>query len=200
MIETVPPDVAPTSLGDAELLAAVREVEARRRADYARELALLAEVEQRGLEVAAGYGSLAGLVRDLFGIGSGQARRIAAQARVLHPSVTPSGAVVAAELPRVAAALAEGEIGPEHVEAVRTAVTELPRTATGEDRAVAEEILCEAARSTEPRLLTKLGREIRDRLDPDGAAPREADLAQPRRALHLAARRDGGVRGSFELD
>ncbi|PRX48969.1 uncharacterized protein DUF222, partial [Prauserella shujinwangii] len=200
MIGIQPPSAVPPALGDAALLDALREAMVRRRAAYADELALLAEIDARGLALDQGYPTAAALVRDLYHLGMSQAQRMVAHAHALHPKLTPSGGQVDAELPRTATALREGEIGPEHVDAIRAAVDALPRATTAEDRVAAERILCEAATQTEPRLLTKLGREIRDRLDPDGTAPREADLAQPRRALHLAARRDGGVRGSFELD
>jgi hypothetical protein len=99
----------------------------------------------------------------------------------------------------VADALSEGVIGPEHVEVIRHAVTTLPSTASLEDRVMAEKILCEAAISSEPFLVKKLGEEIQQRLDPDGDEPRDEDLLRPKRRLDLRETKDG-VSGSFDLD
>ncbi|WP_199432069.1 HNH endonuclease signature motif containing protein [Qaidamihabitans albus] len=182
------------------MLRALRETEVARRQAYARELRLLAEIESRGVATTRGYGSASALLCDMFSTGLGQARRMIGHARALNPSLTPSGAAVEPALPAVAEALEEGAIGPEHVEAIRTAMGELPAGTAEEDRVLAEKILSEAAAASEPRILARLGREIRDRLDPDGNMPKDSDLERPLRRLEMRERRDGGVSGSFELD
>ncbi|WP_146771087.1 HNH endonuclease signature motif containing protein [Prauserella muralis] len=194
-------DAAPplSHWGEAELLDALRETERQRRRLYARELALLAEIDTRGIATSRGYTPV-GLVRALFAVGSGAAQQVHRHAKALCPAVAASGGLVAPALPVVAAALAEGAIGPEHVEAIRAAIRDLPSWTTPQERDTAENILCDAARDTEPRVVARLGREIRDRLDPDGDAPKDERLARPERCLDLQQRPDGRLRGSFELD
>ncbi|MEU6644781.1 DUF222 domain-containing protein [Saccharomonospora sp. NPDC046836] len=187
--------ISPMSLGDKELLDALREKEQRRRKSYADELALIAEIDARGLPATQGCSGVGALVREMFNLNPADARRMVAHARALLPSVTTSGAPVAADLPATADTLRGGAIGPEHVEAIR----QLPLDATDEDRAAAEKILCEAATMSEPRITARLGWEIRERLDPDGAEPKDDTLIQPKRWLDFRETANG-VTGTFGLD
>ncbi|MEU6643482.1 DUF222 domain-containing protein, partial [Saccharomonospora sp. NPDC046836] len=57
----------------------------------------------------------------------------------------------------------------------------------------------EAAIVSEPRIIARLGREIRDRLDPDGAEPKDEALIRPKRWLDFHETADG-VTGTFGLD
>ncbi|MEU6645178.1 DUF222 domain-containing protein [Saccharomonospora sp. NPDC046836] len=164
--------ISPMSLGDKELVDGLRGLEQGRRESYAREM---------------------------FNLNPIDARRMVAHARALLPSVTTSGAPVAAELPMTADTLRNGLIGPEHVEAIHKAILQLPLDATDEDRAAAEKILCEAAIVSEPRIIARLGREIRDRLDPDGAEPKDEALIRPKRWLDFRETANG-VTGTFGLD
>ncbi|NIJ11992.1 hypothetical protein FHU38_002336 [Saccharomonospora amisosensis] len=189
-----------TRLTDAELLAFLRERESTRRRAYAEQLRAVAEIEARGLAGEHGHRGVGGLVREMFALNPADARRMVAHARALSSGVAPSGAAVDASLPRVVDELAAGAIGPEHVEAIRGAVEALPPSATVQERAEAERILCEAATTTRPGLLARLGREISARLDPDGDRPREDLLEKPMRRLEVRQRPDGGVSGSFDLD
>ncbi|NKQ54102.1 DUF222 domain-containing protein [Amycolatopsis sp. K13G38] len=189
-----------SALSDAELLDALRDREIERRRAYRDQLRLIAEIDVRGVAVARGYRDVAALVREMFAVNPADARRMVTHARQLNPRVAASGARTEAELPVVADALADGVIVPEHVEAIHAAVRALPPAASIEDRVMAEKILCEAAVVSEPRIVARLGREIRQRLDPDGDPPRDEDAALPRRRLDISERHGGGVAGSFDLD
>ncbi|MEU6642837.1 DUF222 domain-containing protein, partial [Saccharomonospora sp. NPDC046836] len=130
--------ISPMSLGDKELVDGLRGLEQGRRESYARELTFIAEIEARGLPDTHGYSGVGALIREMFNLNPIDARRMVAHARALLPSVTTSGAPVAADLPVVADTLQEGMIGPEHVDAIHKAIRQLPLDATDDDRAVAE--------------------------------------------------------------
>ncbi|MEU6643990.1 DUF222 domain-containing protein [Saccharomonospora sp. NPDC046836] len=191
--------ISPMSLGDKELLDGLRGLEQGRRESYARELAFIAEIEARGLPAELNCSGVGALIREMFNLNPIDARRMVAHARALLPSVTPSGAPVAADLPVVADTLQSGKIGPEHVEAIHKAIYQLPLDTTDDDRAAAEKILCEAATVSEPRIIARLGREIRERLDPDGAEPKDDTLIRPKRWLDFRETANG-VTGTFGLD
>lgn len=189
-----------SSLGDAELLYALREKETERRRAYADELRLIAEIEARGIAVERGcYIGVGALLREMLNLNPVDVRRMVAHAQALNGSVSPSGARIEPELPLVADTLAEGAVGPEHVETIRKAIGKLPDSASDEDRVMAEKILCEAATSSEPYIVKRLGEEIAARLDPDGDEPTDKDLLRPKRRLDVRETKDG-VSGSFELD
>jgi len=194
------PSAPVSALSDAELLDALREKEVQRRQTYRDELRLIAEIDGRGLAAPRGYSDVAALVREMFGLNPADARRIAEHAYRLNAHLSPSGARIEASLPRVADALGDGTIGPEHVETIVAAVRALPPSASAEDRVAAEEILCEAATASEPRIVARLGREIRDRLDQDGDPPPDKDRVRPLRRLDITERRGGGITGTFDLD
>jgi uncharacterized protein DUF222/HNH endonuclease len=189
------------SLRDTELLDALRVKEIQRRRLYAEELRLIAEIEARGLCNAHGhYVGAAALIREMFNLTMHDLRRMVTHAELLNETMSPSGARIEPKLPVVAETLAEGVIAPEHVEVIHKAVAALPDTASMEDRAVAEKILCEAAVSSEPHIVKRLGEEIERRLDPDGDEPKEEALRTPKRRLDIHERKDGSVCGSFDLD
>ncbi|MFD2418956.1 HNH endonuclease signature motif containing protein [Amycolatopsis pigmentata] len=190
-----------SSLSDTAVLDALREAEIRRRRMYRDELVLVAEVEARGIATSRGVhvGTVA-LLRDILNVGSPEARRLVAHAEALCGTVTPTGVRLDPQLPVVAEALSDGALGPDHVEAIRKAVTGLPDAATVEDRVIAEKILCEAATTSEPFVVKRLGDEIAQRLDPDGDEPKDKELLRPQRRLDVQETRDGRVLGRFDLD
>ncbi|MFD2420830.1 HNH endonuclease signature motif containing protein [Amycolatopsis pigmentata] len=190
-----------SSLSDTAVLDALRETEIRRRRLYRDELVLVAEIEARGIATSRGvHIETSALLRDMFNLSSPEAQRMVAHAEALCGTVTPTGARLDPRLPVVADALGDGMISPGHVEAIRKAVTGLPDTASPEDRAIAEKILCEAAITSEPSHVKRLGDEIALRLDPDGDEPKEKDLLRPQRRLDVQETRNGRVLGRFDLD
>jgi hypothetical protein len=124
-----------SSLGDTALLDTLREKEMSRRRWYLDELRLISEIDARGIATRRGcHIGVGALVREMFNVNPGEARRMLAHAEALCGSITPSGARIEAKLPVVAETLAEGVIGPDHVEAIVKAVAALPDAAGVEDR------------------------------------------------------------------
>ncbi|MGH3950739.1 MAG: DUF222 domain-containing protein, partial [Pseudonocardiaceae bacterium] len=193
-------DVPPSSLGDGELIAALENIEARRRSDYAHELRIVAELDGRNVALDNGCSDVAALLRQVLRINPAAARRYVAHTRALIHSYSTTGAVIDPDLPDVAEALGQGAVDPEHVEVIRATVAKFPRPVSLEDRTKAEQILLAASREHEPAIITRLGREILQRLDQDGTPPDDAELARPRRSLDLCEYAGGRLRGSFDLD
>src|SRR5689334_25087812 len=103
-------------LDDAGLMDALRVRVGRARSEHSSILEVLAEAHVRGLDVRAGYRSLAELVKHVVRVDTSEAKRWVAQASALFPSVTPTGGVVDAPLPLVAEAVAEGVLSPAHLD------------------------------------------------------------------------------------
>ncbi|WP_211357956.1 DUF222 domain-containing protein [Amycolatopsis cihanbeyliensis] len=187
-------------MGEEELLAALGEIEQQRRGLYARELAVLAELDGRTTAARKGYRDVAALAREILRINAYDARQRVAHARAVVARYAPTGAPLEPDLPDVGTALAEGAIGPEHVEAIRATVARFPQPVSLPDREHAEELLTKAAREYEPHTVTALGREIVARLDQDGNPPTDEDLVRPARFLDWRDTRNGRLRGNVELD
>jgi len=178
-------------LDDAGLIDALRVGVERARSAHASTLAVLAEAQVRGLASRAGYRGLAELVKHVVRVDTSEAKRWVVQASALFPSATPTGAVVDAALPLVAAAAAEGVLSPAHLDVLVSAMATLPTEA--------EQILVEVARSAEPAGVRSVAAGIRARLDQDGPEPDDREPAQPVNLLHLRTKTDGRVEFSGRL-
>ena len=187
-------------MGDSELLDALREVEAERSRLYARELAVLSELDGRAVGPRLGYSDTAAIARDVLRLNPAQSRRRTRDADAVNGSHTPTGQPLPAQVPSAGQALAEGAIGPDHVQAIGDCVARFPHPADPDDVATADEVLTAAARQHEPTVIARLGRRILAQLDQDGRPPNEDELVQPRRSLDLRTMRDGRLRFTGELD
>jgi hypothetical protein len=110
-----------------------------------------------------------------------------------------TGQPLPAERPELAAAAVEGAAGPEHVRVVLTTLDKLPATLPVTAVEQAESILVAAARRMDPRSLARIGRRLRDTLDPDGRYSDETDQ-QRRRTLSVVEAADGMMLIRGELD
>ena len=187
-------------MGDTELLDELREVEAERSRLYARELAVLSELDSRGVGQRLGHSDTAAIARDVLRINPAQARRRMREADSVNGSHSPTGQPLPPQLPQAGAALAEGAIGPEHVQVIGDCVAQFPHPADPDDVATADEVLTDAARTHEPAVIARLGRRILNQLDQDGPRPAEDEPAQPRRSLDMRTMRNGRLRFAGELD
>ncbi|WP_216216593.1 HNH endonuclease signature motif containing protein [Amycolatopsis aidingensis] len=187
-------------MSEEELLTALGDLEQQRRALYARELAVLAELDGRDTANQKGYRDLPTLTREILRVNPYDARQRVAHARAVVRRYGPGGIPLEPDLPEVGAAAAEGVIGPEHIETIRATITRFPQPVSLPDREHAEALLTKAAREYEPHTVTTLGREILARLDQDGTPPTEDELARPERHLDWRQTRGGRLRGTFELD
>ena len=94
-------------------------------------------------------------------------RRFRVAARI-RPRRNLTGPPVPPELPEVAAAVEDGQIGDDHIKSVTTALDQLPANVAPADRAAAERTLVRHATEQDAAFVTALGHAIADVLNPDG--------------------------------
>jgi len=117
-------------------------------------------------------------------------RRFKLAARI-RPRRSLTGPAVAPELPELAAAVAAGAVGDDHIKAVCRAVDVLPACVSPADVAAAERTLVEHASAVDAGIVVKLGQRIAGYLNPDGLFSSE-DRAR-RRGLHLGPQGPDGM-------
>lgn len=117
-------------------------------------------------------------------------RRFKLAARI-RPRRTLTGPPVQPELPELAAAVAAGSVGDDHIRAVCAAVDVLPSRVSPTDVAEAERALVAHAAKLDAGVVTKLGQRIADHLNPDGLFT-DDDRAR-RRGLYLGAQGPDGM-------
>jgi hypothetical protein len=184
----------------AELVRALQDIETRMRRDYATQLELIAELDTRNVATERGYPSLPEFLRDVLRISRGEATQRIGHAHAVTQVQLVSGGSVDAPLPATAQALGAGELGPEHVDTIAKTLSGLPTTVTVEERRRAEQVLVQAAASMDAGTLSKLGAQVRARLDQDGTPPSEVELAHPVNELRFATKTNGRLAFRGELD
>jgi Domain of unknown function (DUF222)/HNH endonuclease len=112
------------------------------------------------------------------------AARIRPRRSVTAPSLPP-------ELPELAAAVAAGEVGDDHIAAVCRALDVLPAAVSPTDKEKAERTLVRHARAQDSQFVTAIGQTIADCLNPDGNFTDE-DRAR-RRGLTLGRQGPDGM-------
>jgi hypothetical protein len=117
-------------------------------------------------------------------------RRLRLAARI-RPRRSLTGPPVDPELPELAAAVAAGALGEDHIRAVCQAVDVLPAAVSPADIADAERTLVAHATKLDAAIITKLGQRIADHLNPDGLFS-DTDRAR-RRGLHLGPQGPDGM-------
>ncbi|RAO10750.1 HNH endonuclease signature motif containing protein [Micromonospora noduli] len=159
-------------------------------------LALVRELEGRGIATAQGASSTAVWLRDRLRLGVGAARRLVELAATLDAA--PAG---------VRDALAGGAVDVEQVRVIADTVSTVHTAAGAEAAEKAVGVLVEWAGQFEPTLLRKLGTRILDHVAPEiaDAAAKAAMEAEARRAYRdrhvtLSELRDGRLRLSGILD
>lgn len=118
------------------------------------------------------------------------ARRFRLAAR-LRPRRSLTGTPLAPELPALAAAVAAGAVGEDHIRAVCAAVDTLPSCVSPVDAADAERTLVRHATKLDAAVVTRLGHRIADYLNPDGRFT-DVDRAR-RRGVHLSPQGPDGM-------
>jgi hypothetical protein len=117
-------------------------------------------------------------------------RRFRLAARI-RPRRSLTGPTLLPELPELAAAVAAGALGDDHIRSVCRAIDVLPGSVSPADAAAAERTLVEHASQVDAGIVTKLGQRIADYLNPDGLFSDE-DRAR-RRGLHLGSQGPDGM-------
>ncbi|MDP9027265.1 MAG: 13E12 repeat family protein, partial [Actinomycetota bacterium] len=167
-------------LVDALRVSAAAEVDVRSR----RELGDASLSRQHGCQTGSA------LVEQITRVSAGEAGRRVRVGRALASRTTLTGEVLPAEFALVAESLTSGRMGVDAAAAVVRYLTEASRTATVEQLQIAEAHLVVTAESETADFVAVQARAWRERLDPDGAEPREEELRRQRRFV-LGRERNG---------
>ncbi|HEY0260386.1 MAG TPA: DUF222 domain-containing protein [Lacisediminihabitans sp.] len=152
-----------------------------------------------GLAKRAGFARPSLLVAQLWGLGRGEATRLCDVGLSVRPRLALNGEPLPARFPAVADAIASRAMG---IESAAVIVRELESAAlrcSQEAREEGERYLVEWAPALTIDEMTRLARQMRDRLDQDGAEPRD-ELRRERRGFRLSTSSDGTVFIQWRLD
>ncbi len=186
---------------DAGLPDQVRDIESVSRMLHSVMLHAVAELESRNIAATAGFRNTKQLLAGMLNLSPTEAGTRVTHAGLLAPRRALGGEVLAPLLPKTAAALVAGEIGPAQVRVITETMGAIPAGVDPRERETAEAELARHARSFHPTALHKIGQRILAHLDPDGPAPRdEPEPAPAAGELRLWERRDGrlGLEGHLE--
>ena len=170
---------------DAELLAALRELEAELCRVQFQQLSVLAELSARNVPGALGLRGLADLIAAQVRCTRTEARKRARAVERFGARQALTGESLEPVYPATAEALGDGEISPEHGVAIADTVERIPVSDRAEHAAAVETTLLEHARSVDPRTVKLLGQRILAHLDPDGPSPDAQRLQQAHRQVNL---------------
>ncbi|MCD2188235.1 HNH endonuclease signature motif containing protein [Actinomycetospora soli] len=146
-----------------------------------------------------GYRRMSRLLEDHLRLDPTTVRLLERQADALRETVTPTGATTPADLPATAAVVEDGLVDEHHVEIIRKTMQRLGAV-PGLGPAVlatAEEQLAALATTHSPKALFSAAKVIADRLDPDGAAPKDDDASG--NELRYTKRRNGDLHAKLVL-
>ncbi|WP_447007108.1 DUF222 domain-containing protein [Saccharothrix isguenensis] len=177
--------VSSVLLTEDDVFAAIAEVEASIRASHRRRLELLAEVVRCGYDLDS--------YRALVRANPADFKQWVAQVGLFLPSVAPTGQSLPPPCRVAGAALAEGALSEGHLRELARAVgtLELPDWS--------EEVLVEAARSVEPKVVRQLADRIRDRVEQDAVDEVDEPAAEPADVVYLRDLPGGRVEFRGEL-
>jgi hypothetical protein len=189
-------DAAAWALSEGDLIASLEAVHRLEQQLAAVKLALVRELDGRGLAASHGASSTAAWLRDQLRIGPSSARGLVAVATALDDGP-----------PAVRAALAAGAINVEQMRVVADAVAALPADSGAEVTEKAAAVLIGWAGRFDPSILRRLGQRVLAHVDPDhadaadlAALERAEERAQRRRHLTLSTGPDGQTRLTGALD
>ncbi|WP_234783144.1 DUF222 domain-containing protein, partial [Mycolicibacter sinensis] len=136
--------------------------------------------------------SLAKALSERLRISAKEARRRIDEAAELGPRTALCGEPLAPVLPGLAAAQADGRVGPEQVAIARAAMAKIPAGVSAADRERAERDLAELATLFAPETFQRLAVHLIAVLDQDGDEPDDGER-QARRGLRLGPQRPDGM-------
>ncbi|QUQ68639.1 HNH endonuclease signature motif containing protein [Kutzneria sp. CA-103260] len=172
----VPADAEWWRLDEGALWEAGEQIEARRRADYVRLVDVVAELWGRS---ARSKDDLSAIVAGLMA--KWRVTRSEAKDLVRHAELFQRAGI--------RRAAHEGVLSKQHLTVIDKTLAEAPEG----DRDRVEAELVEKAAGFDGATLRTMGQRILQLLDQDGKAPDDRELAEPKRELHLASRKDGSV-------
>jgi hypothetical protein len=136
--------------------------------------------------------SLAKALSERLRISAKEARRRIDEAAELGPRTALCGEPLAPVLRGLAAAQADGRVGPEQVAIARAAMAKIPAGVSAADRERAERDLAELATLFAPETFQRLAVHLIAVLDQDGDEPDDGER-QARRGLRLGPQRPDGM-------
>ena len=146
----------------------------------------------------AGHPQASSFLAELWQISISEARRLCEVGVAVRSRVALDGSLLPAQYPLLGVALSSLALG---VEAAAVIVRELDQAApycSTSARAAGEQLLVEHAPGLTVRQVQGLARQVRDRLDEDGAEPRDA-IRRQRRSLALIPQPDGMLRLVWDM-
>src|SRR6266513_5831783 len=146
-------------------------------------LDVVAELDRQGVAGLAGYPNTRSLVMAATRVAPTLATRLVNRAQAVSETLTPTGHTTPAPLPTVRAALHEGLIDGEHIDAIAKTLKQLPDSLNADTRELVEANLGETARSENPLTV--------QRLNPDGQEP--TDSAELANSLKFTRTRRGDM-------
>ncbi|GLZ51529.1 HNH endonuclease signature motif containing protein [Actinomycetospora sp. NBRC 106378] len=196
--DAAPPEEGLSARSRAELAELADAVRAQRLAG-ARVYRAFTAVRAGDVLAESGYRKLSPLLEDHVRLDRTTVTKLDRHAEALHDTVTPTGSTTPASLPATAAAVDEGTVDADHVEVIAKVMDRLRRVPVLDEStlAVAEEQLAGLAGTHSPKRLYAAAKVIADRLDPDGAAPKDDHPAG--NELHYTKRRDGHLHAKLVL-
>ncbi len=161
---------------------------------------LLVEASDRSLPARYGSKSLKRFLMETLNLASADAGARVHQAQSVASFHDMAGEPVDPRLPHTAQALTAGDISADHARGIAAVINRVPRGASADDRAAAEEILTDFARTGSPDDIGKVGDRILAYLDPDGRLTTDHDRARMRGIVIGRQRPDGmsPIRGEVD--
>jgi len=159
---------------------------------------LAAQAGPDALARRAGHASAASFVAELWQISPAEAARLCDVGVAVRPRLALDGSLLPARYPSLGLAVENLVLG---VEAAAVIIRELDQAApycSPDARAAGERLLVEHAPGLTVRQVQGLARQVRDRLDEDGAEPRDV-VRRQRRSLTLIPQPDGMVRLVWDM-
>lgn len=153
----------PASQPDDALIAAIRRSEARSREALFEQLGLISEAELRGIAENSGARSTQAWLRELLNLSDGDSKSRVVVARSTTRNNDLPGTTNEPELPATANILHSGEATIEHGRIITDGIAQLPPSVSPAQRAEADTLLADYARTTSPRLLRTLADHLRYR-------------------------------------
>src|SRR6266498_3864982 len=182
-----------------QLIATLQDISRQIRLLQAEQLDTIAELEQQGIAPLAGYPSTRALLIEVLRVAPGHATKLVNRSAMVAETLTPTGHLIPAPLPTVRAALHEGLLDGEHIDAVADTIKQIPDTADLAARELVESTLAETARTLHPTTVREHGAILLQHLDSDGEEPIE-DKPQPMNSLTCRRTRDGSLKFVGQLE
>ncbi|MGW4481037.1 DUF222 domain-containing protein [Rhodococcus triatomae] len=173
-----------TSLSEAEIVEALQRMEISLRKASAVGHRLVVESVERSIPGNLACRSVNDFLVSTLRISAADAAKRVKGATKTGIWHTVGGEAMEATLPVAAVAVRDGAIGSDHVASIARTMRQIPHGTNADEIAVAERILSDAARSTTPEDVAKIGVHLLAHLNPDGSVPDERERKR-RRGLRL---------------